>query len=139
MSETVWTVVIRKNGRGQFKKTGFEGTWKEAVDEAQRLTVDDTIEAWYVGTDEDHIITDSGRRVGIAPTAEERKAAKERKAEITRQAEDMLNSWLAEFGYLISDARALAGLEGEVITNREAAYALAEAGWTRSKLGFRHS
>lgn len=128
---TTWTVVTRKNGRGQFRKTGFAGTWAEASAHASTFPAD--IEAWFVPA-EDTTVLVNGRRVKIALTAEERAAAKAEAARVEATAQDLLGSWTKD--YLVNDARAILGLER---TPYGAAIALAEAGWDRPALARRHS
>lgn len=134
---TTWTVVTRKTGRGQFQKTGFEGTWGEASDYAQTLSA--THADVYITTTEDTTVRAygaSGRvsTVKIAPTREERAAAKAEAERVERIAKDLLDSWTKD--YLVRDARAILGVER---TPYGAAVALAQAGWDREALARRHS
>jgi hypothetical protein len=133
---TTWTVVTRRHGRGQFRKTGFEGTWAEAGDEGRRIVAeDDAQDVWLVTTTDTRVILDDGRTVGIAPTAEERAAAKAEEARVQATAVDLVSSWA--HNYLQGDAHAILGVETD--SPLDAAYALARAGWNRRMLGVRHS
>lgn len=135
---TDWTVVTRAGGRGQFRKTGFVGTWAEASDHARTLPGD---EVWVVTTEDTDVLvelTSTGRerRVKIAPTAEERAAAK---AEASRQAAivaDLIGWWLAD--RLPGVARAVVpGFDSA--SQVDAARALAAAGWDRAAVARRLS
>jgi len=137
---TVWTVVTRRNRRGQFQKTGFEGTWQEASDYARSLDFAEVGEEVYLQSIEDtQVLTESGRYVQIAPTAAEKAAAKVERERLDAVATNILASWLAEGDArtLFNDARAFAGVE--TTDKAVAALALAKAGWDRAALSRRHS
>lgn len=139
-----WTIVTRPEGsRGMFRRTDFTGgSWTEAVDYAQSLQ-DGTVEAYVVPTTDTEVHTDTrtgrvGPVVRIAPTVDERRAAKAEKARVDAIVADLLAAdWLREYGYLIRDARVLANVDTD--DDATAARALAEAGFDRAALGRRHS
>jgi hypothetical protein len=142
---TIWTVVFRKSQFAPaFRQTGFAGTWEEASEEARRIGAEiasDDAQVWVIPSTDTHVEIEVSngrggtmiRNVKIAPTAEQKAAAKAREASVSALIAKAEGDYLAE--------RILLGWAARhgVRNVRDAAVLAVESGMTWSAICFTQS